>query len=543
MFLFDPICQEALMALIRRALVSVSDKTGLVSFCQGLVAFGVEILSTGGTARLLRDHGVPAREVSDYTGFPEMMDGRVKTLHPKIHGGLLGLRDNPDHQAQMAGAGIAPIDMVVVNLYPFEATVAKPGCTLDEAIEQIDIGGPSMLRSAAKNHRSVTVLTDPADYTGVLAEMKGSDGSVSPATNARLARAVFARTAAYDGAISNWLSSLDEAGVPGLFPATFTMQVGLSQEMRYGENPHQRAAFYVESGAGEPSVAHARQLQGKELSFNNIHDANGALELVKEFDEAAAVVVKHTNPCGVALNDDLLAAYRQARDADPVSAFGGIIAFNRVVDEAVAREITQTFVEAVIAPGFTAGAVAIFAVKKNIRLLETPNLSGWRGQAGGFDIKRVTGGLLLQERDLHHLLAADLKVVTERAPSEEELRDLLFAWKVVKHVKSNAIVYARGLRTVGVGAGQMSRVDSSRIAVWKARETARLAGVEGDPVVGTVLASDAFFPFRDGVDAAAEAGARAVIQPGGSVRDQEVIDAANAHGMAMVFTGVRHFKH
>ncbi|MBF0367878.1 MAG: bifunctional phosphoribosylaminoimidazolecarboxamide formyltransferase/IMP cyclohydrolase [Magnetococcales bacterium] len=532
------------MTPIKRALISVSDKSGLVEFAQGLAKFNVQILSTGGTARKLAQAGLAVTDVSSHTGFPEMLDGRVKTLHPKIHGGLLGLRESADHQAQMAEHDITPIDLVVVNLYPFEATVAKEGVTLEEAIENIDIGGPSMLRSAAKNHRSVTVITDPEDYPKVLAEMQENGGGVTLKTNALLARKTFARTAAYDGAISNWLSARDDAGEPEDFPGTFTAQYHKRQEMRYGENPHQKAAFYVEAGASEPGVANTKQLQGKALSFNNIHDANGAFELVKEFSDPAVVVVKHTNPCGAAIDDNLTAAYQKARDADPVSAFGGIIACNRPVDAALAREITKTFVEAVIAPSFDEGAREAFAAKKNLRLLTLTTPDGGQGASpSGWDMKRVIGGMLLQGRDLAQVSQADLKVVTERAPTDEELKDLLFAWKVVKHVKSNAIVFAKDLVTVGVGAGQMSRVDSSRIAVWKARETARELQKAGDPIQGTVLASDAFFPFRDGVDAAAEAGAKAVIQPGGSIRDEEVIAAANEHGLAMVFTGMRHFKH
>ncbi|MBF0177711.1 MAG: bifunctional phosphoribosylaminoimidazolecarboxamide formyltransferase/IMP cyclohydrolase [Magnetococcales bacterium] len=531
------------MPIIRRALISVSDKSGLAEFCRGLVELNVQILSTGGTARMLQTEGIPVTDVAQHTGFPEMLDGRVKTLHPKIHGGLLGLRDNAEHQRQMAEHGIVPIDLVVVNLYPFEQTVARQGCSLAEAIENIDIGGPSMLRSAAKNHRFVTVVTDPADYGPLLAEMRRHGGSVAESTNATLARKVFARTAAYDAAISNWLSSLDEKGTPQLFPATLTLQYHQVQEMRYGENPHQRAAFYVESGVAEPSVANAQSLQGKPLSFNNINDANGAFELVKEFSAPTAVVVKHTNPCGVATDADLLAAYVKARDTDPTSAFGGILAFNRLVTESVAREIATTFVEAVIAPGFDAGARKIFADKKNLRLLQAPDLASGEVDGAALELKRVVGGLLVQQRDLAPVDPGSLKVVTRRAPTPAEMDDLMFAWKVAKHVKSNAIVYAKALCTVGVGAGQMSRVDASRIAVWKAQETAAQAGRKDNPVFGTVMASDAFFPFRDGVDAAAAAGARAVIQPGGSVRDEEVIAAANEHDMAMLFTGMRHFRH
>jgi phosphoribosylaminoimidazolecarboxamide formyltransferase / IMP cyclohydrolase len=539
------------MAKIGRALISVSDKSGLAPFAQGLAEHGIEILSTGGTAKFLKDAGVDVIDVSQFTGFPEMMDGRVKTLHPKIHGGLLGVRGNADHEKQMAEQGMSNIDMLIVNLYPFEAAVAKPGCTLAEAIENIDIGGPSMLRSAAKNHASVTVVTDPSDYERVLGEMDKGGGSVSLETNRFLAVKVFARTAAYDGAISNWLSCLDEDSNPGTFPDYLTVQYQKHQEMRYGENPHQQAAFYKRVGGEESSsVSHAKQLQGKELSFNNIHDANGAYELVKEFSDPAVVVVKHTNPCGVAVDSDLLAAYRKARDTDPTSSFGGIIACNREVTVAMAEEVSSTFVEAVICPGFAAGAQEVLAAKKNLRLLVTPGLADGpaakslqKEQPVSMDMKRVVGGLLLQEQDNQTVTAAELKVVTKRAPSAAEIEDLLFAWKVVKHVKSNAIVFVKDLCTVGVGAGQMSRVDSSRIAVWKARETAKGFERDGDPVVGTVLASDAFFPFADGVEAAAEAGATAVIQPGGSMRDQEVIDAADKAGLAMVFTVFRYFKH
>ncbi|WP_130472158.1 bifunctional phosphoribosylaminoimidazolecarboxamide formyltransferase/IMP cyclohydrolase [Candidatus Magnetaquicoccus inordinatus] len=541
------------MAIIKRALISVSDKSGLGEFASGLVRHGVEILSTGGTAKALQQLGIPVKDVAAFTGFPEMLDGRVKTLHPKIHGGLLAVRDNPAHQAQMAAHDIQPIDMVVVNLYPFEATVARSDCTLEEAIENIDIGGPSMLRSAAKNYRSVTVIVDPRDYSVVLAEMDAHAGVVSIERNAALARTCFARTAAYDGAISNWLSSLDDEGMPQLFPATLTMQFHKRQSMRYGENPHQLAAFYTEPGPiARPSLARADQLQGKELSFNNIHDANGALELVHEFQDPTVVIVKHANPCGVASSDNLLTAYQQARDCDRTSAFGGIIACNRPVSKELAQEMTAMFVEAVIAPSFEEEALALFASKKNVRLLATQTAA--RSTAPGrvapewtmMEMKRVLGGLLVQERDTLLLRKNELRVVSARHPSDAELRDLEFAWKVVKYVKSNAIVYARNHCTVGVGAGQMSRVDASRIAVWKAGEAARSLGIAippGGAVAGSVLASDAFFPFRDGIDAAAEAGATAVIQPGGSVRDEEVIEAANAHNMAMLFTGVRHFRH
>ncbi len=519
------------MARITRALISVSDKTGVVELSKALAAYGVEILSTGGTAKLLRDAGLTVKDVSEFTGFPEMLDGRVKTLHPKVHGGLLGIRSNPEHLAKMQEHGIQPIDLVVVNLYPFEATVAKPGCSLEEAIENIDIGGPTMLRSAAKNNRDVTVLVDAADYQPVLDEMAAANGCVSEATNFRLAVKVYQHTAAYDGAISNWLGArLGES--PSEYPETFTIQVKKAQDLRYGENPHQSAAFYVERGISEPCVSNAVQLQGKELSFNNIIDLDAAIETVKEFiEKPAAVIIKHTNPCGVALGDSPLSAYLKARECDPVSAFGGIVGFNRTVDAAAARELTATFLEAVIAPGYDEEALAIFTAKKNVRVMQVPLLDSHT--PGGFDLKRVVGGLLIQGRDLGMVAAVDCKVVTGRKPTATELEALDFAWRVCKHVKSNAIVFTSRDQTVGIGAGQMSRVDSSKIAVQKAIL----------PVRGTVLASDAFFPFRDGVDAAAEAGVTAIIQPGGSVRDEEVIQAANEHGIAMVFTSMRHFRH
>ena len=519
------------MARITRALISVSDKTGVVELSKALAAYGVEILSTGGTAKLLRDAGLTVKDVSEFTGFPEMLDGRVKTLHPKVHGGLLGIRSNPEHLAKMQEHGIQPIDLVVVNLYPFEATVAKPGCSLEEAIENIDIGGPTMLRSAAKNNRDVTVLVDAADYQPVLDEMAAANGCVSEATNFRLAVKVYQHTAAYDGAISNWLGArLGES--PSEYPETFTIQVKKAQDLRYGENPHQSAAFYVERGISEPCVSNAVQLQGKELSFNNIIDLDAAIETVKEFiEKPAAVIIKHTNPCGVALGDSPLSAYLKARECDPVSAFGGIVGFNRTVDAAAARELTATFLEAVIAPGYDEEALAIFTAKKNVRVMQVPLLDSHT--PGGFDLKRVVGGLLIQGRDLGMVAAVDCKVVTGRKPTATELEALDFAWRVCKHVKSNAIVFTSRDQTVGIGAGQMSRVDSSKIAVQKAIL----------PVRGTVLASDAFFPFRDGVDAAAEAGVTAIIQPGGSVRDEEVIQAANEHGIAMVFTAMRHFRH
>jgi phosphoribosylaminoimidazolecarboxamide formyltransferase/IMP cyclohydrolase len=521
------------MAVVKRALISVSDKTGIVEFARELQGFGVEILSTGGTATLLRREGLTVKDVSDYTGFPEMLDGRVKTLHPKVHGGLLGLRDNPDHVAKMKEHAIEPIDMVVVNLYPFEATVAKADCTLEDAIENIDIGGPTMLRSAAKNNRDVTVVIDPADYALVLEEMRNHGGAVSARTNFGLAVKVYQRTAAYDAAISNWLGK--RLGAEEVFfPEALTLQFHKSQEMRYGENPHQQAAFYVEKSVREACIATARQLQGKALSYNNIADTDAALECVKQFDEApACVIVKHANPCGVAIGDSLLDAYDRAFSTDPESAFGGIVAFNRELDAATAKAIVdRQFVEVIIAPAVSTQAAAAVAAKKNVRLLEC---GFWPQQpAPRLDFKRVNGGLLVQDTDL--LLSGDLKVVSKRAPTEKEMKDLLFTWRVAKFVKSNAIVYGRDGMTIGVGAGQMSRVNSARIAAIKAEH----AGLE---VKGSAMASDAFFPFRDGIDNAAAAGVTAVIQPGGSIRDEEVIAAADEHGIAMVFTGMRHFRH
>jgi phosphoribosylaminoimidazolecarboxamide formyltransferase / IMP cyclohydrolase len=518
------------MAQITRALISVSDKSGVVEFSRQLAGYGVELLSTGGTAKLLREAGLSVKDVSEFTGFPEMLDGRVKTLHPKVHGGLLGMRSNPEHVAKMKEHGIENIDMVVVNLYPFEATTARKGCKLEDAIENIDIGGPTMLRSAAKNYPDVTVLVDSADYAQVLDEMKASAGAVSAATNFALAVKVFQHTAAYDGAISNYLGSRLTGDVQE-YPPTFTLQVKKAQDLRYGENPHQTAAFYVENSISEPCVSNAVQLQGKELSFNNIIDLDAAIETVKEFEQSAAVIIKHTNPCGVALADSPLTAYLKARECDPVSAFGGIVGFNRTVDAETATELTSTFLEAVIAPGYSEEALAIFTAKKNVRVMQVPLLDSY--VSGGFDLKRVTGGLLLQGRDLGMINALECRVVTDRTPTVSEYEALDFAWRVCKHVKSNAIVFSNRDQTVGIGAGQMSRVDSSKIAVQKALL----------PIRGTVLASDAFFPFRDGVDAAAEAGVTAIIQTGGSVRDEEVIKAANEHGIAMLFTTMRHFRH
>ena len=519
---------------IRRALISVSDKTGITEFAKALSDRGVEILSTGGTYKLLREHQIPAIEVSDHTGFPEMMDGRVKTLHPKIHGGILGRRGQDD--AIMAEHGITPIDMVVVNLYPFAETIARPDCDLAMAIENIDIGGPTMVRSAAKNHKDVAIVVNADDYDSILHELDASQG-LTHATRFDLAIKAFEHTAAYDGMIANYLGTVIEGDElePANFPRTFNTQFIKAQEMRYGENPHQKAAFYVEANPAEPSVATARQVQGKALSYNNVADTDAALECVKPFREPACVIVKHANPCGVAIGDNLLEAYNRAFQTDPTSAFGGIIAFNRELDGKTAQAIVdRQFVEVIIAPSVSAEASEIVAAKPNVRLLECGEWSEQRSAA--FDYKRVNGGLLIQDRDIGMIDVSQLKIVTERQPSKQEIRDLLFCWEVAKFVKSNAIVYARDGQTIGIGAGQMSRVYSARIAAIKAAD-------EGLEVKGSVMASDAFFPFRDGIDSAADAGITAVIQPGGSMRDQEVIDAANEHGMAMVFTGMRHFRH
>jgi len=518
---------------IRRALISVSDKTGILDFARALCDAGIEILSTGGTAKLLADDGIPVIEVSDYTGFPEMMDGRVKTLHPKIHGGVLGRRGVDD--AVMATHGIPPIDMVVVNLYPFEATIARSGCDLATAIENIDIGGPALLRAAAKNHAAVAVVVDAADYPRLLTELQANGGAVSAATRFDLATKVFEHTARYDGIIANYLGTIQPDGSRIDFPRTYNLQFRKAQSMRYGENPHQKAAFYVETPPRDASIATAWQVQGKELSYNNVADTDAALECVKNFAEPACVIVKHANPCGVAVDINILKAYDRAFTTDPTSAFGGIIAFNRELDAATAHAIVERqFVEVIIAPTVAEAALPVLANKKNVRVLACGE---WGvAHVPGLDYKRVNGGLLVQDRDLGSVTAANLKVVTQRAPGEQEMDDLLFAWKVVKFVKSNAIVYCRDGVTVGIGAGQMSRVYSAKIAALKAAD-------EGLEIAGSVMASDAFFPFRDGIDAAAAVGIRAVIQPGGSMRDQEVITAADAHGMAMVFTGMRHFRH
>jgi len=518
---------------VSRALISVSDKTGIVDFARALTAQGVEILSTGGTFRLLRENDIPATEVSDYTGFPEMMDGRVKTLHPKVHGGILGRRGTDDDVMQQHG--IKPIDMVVVNLYPFAATVSDPNCTLPTAIENIDIGGPTMVRSAAKNHKDVAIVVNASDYQAVLKEMAANQGQLDYSTRYQLMVKAFEHTAAYDGMIANYFGARNTDNQARDFSDTYNVQYHKVQEMRYGENPHQKAAFYVEANPSEASVATAKQLQGKELSFNNIADTDAALECVKQFDQPACVIVKHANPCGVAVATDINLAYALAFATDPESAFGGIIAFNRELDAATADAICEKqFVEVIIAPSVSAEAVAVITAKKNVRLLECGTWGTERPQ--DFDYKRVNGGLLIQERDNGMVAEKDLKVVSDRVPSSDEMADMLFAWKVAKMVKSNAIIYAKNNRTIGVGAGQMSRINSARIAGIKAEH----AGLE---VKGAVMASDAFFPFRDGIDNAAQAGISCVIQPGGSMRDDEVVAAANEHGMAMVFTGMRHFRH
>jgi phosphoribosylaminoimidazolecarboxamide formyltransferase/IMP cyclohydrolase len=524
---------------IRRALLSVSDKTGIVEFAQALRGFGVELISTGGTARALRDAGVEVRDISDVTGFPEMMDGRVKTLHPRIHGGLLALRDNEEHVAAMREHGIEPIDMVVVNLYPFEQTIAREGVTLEEAIEQIDIGGPSMIRSAAKNFRDVAIVVNPESYRLVLHDLDQHSGSLSIELRRELALQAFLLTSTYDEAIFRFLNELEAKESPtGISPDDLPDHPGLHlhkiTDLRYGENPHQKAALYViddpEVKDQASGVAQAALLSGKEMSFNNYVDADAAWQLVSDFDETACAIIKHMNPAGVGLGASLEAAYRRALATDPVSAFGGIVAFNRPVDYGAARAVTEIFTEVIIAPDYEASALEVLRAKKNLRVLRAGVALS---QAVGLEYKTITGGMLMQTRDTHRLTRDELKTVTRRAPTEDEIRALLFSWTVCKHTKSNAIVYAREGQTVGVGAGQMSRVDSVKIGAMRAQL----------PIRGSVLASDAFFPFRDGVDEAARHGVTAIIEPGGSVRDEEVIAAANEHNLAMVFTGVRHFKH
>jgi len=520
---------------VTRALLSVSDKTGIVDFARALAARGIALLSTGGTARLLAAQGVDVTEVDRYTGFPEMLDGRVKTLHPKIHAGILARRDVDAHREALQAHAVPTIDLVVVNLYPFRETVARPGCTLEEAIENIDIGGPAMVRSAAKNWQHVGVVVEPANYAAVLADLEANAGALSSALRFRLMQQAFAHTSAYDGAIANWLTARDAAGDVTGFPQSFRFAAEKRQEMRYGENPHQHAALYREPGAAASAIASYRQLQGKELSFNNVADADAAWRCVTAFADATCVIVKHANPCGVASAHEPLDAYRAAFATDPVSAFGGIIAFNRPVDAATLDAVAAQFVEVLIAPGYVDDALPVIARKKNVRVLELP-LPAQKAAEAEWDLKRVGGGMLVQSADVRAIAAADLRVMTTTAPTPAQVADLLFAWRVAQFVKSNAIVYCAGLRTLGIGAGQMSRVDSTRIAAIKADNA-------GLSLAGSVVASDAFFPFRDGLDVVADNGAVAVIQPGGSVRDDEVIAAANERGIAMVFTGIRHFRH
>ena len=521
-------------APVARALLSVSDKTGLARFASGLARLGVALLSTGGTARALSEAGLAVVEVGDYTGFPEMLDGRVKTLHPKVHGGILARRNDPGHLAALEKLSIPTIDLVVVNLYPFRETIAKPGSTLEDAIENIDIGGPALVRSAAKNWRDVGVVVDPADYAALLTELETNGKALSAETRFALARKAFSHTAAYDGAISNWLTARGPDGSAGTFPDRFNLQATKVEDLRYGENPHQLAAFYRDERPAAGGIATYRRLQGKALSFNNIADSDAAWECVKSFAEPACVIVKHANPCGVAISTSTLDAYRKAFATDPTSAFGGIIAFNRPVDAPTLEAVAAQFLEVLIAPTYTADALAVIAQRKNVRVLEVPVATA--PSPPQLDFKRVGGGLLVQTADARNVLPAELNVVTKRAPTKEQLADLMFAWRVAKFVKSNAIVYCADGRTLGIGAGQMSRVDSTRIAAMKANH-ADLS------LAGSVVASDAFFPFRDGLDVVADNGAVAVIEPGGSVRDDEIIAAADERGLAMVFTGIRHFRH
>lgn len=521
---------------ITRALLSVSDKTDIIPFAQKLASYGVHILSTGGTAKSLAEAGIAVTEVSDHTGFPEIMEGRVKTLHPKIHGGLLAKRDDPDHQKAMDDNDIGGIDMLVVNLYPFVETILS-GADFPNCIENIDIGGPAMIRAAAKNHNYVTVVTDPRDYDKVIADMEANEGCVTYATRKTLAFTAFSRTATYDSSIASWFAEqLNDTA-----PRHISFSGELKQTLRYGENPHQNAALYITKNAPRPGAAQATQIQGKELSYNNINDTNAAFELVAEFDEPAVAIIKHANPCGVAMGDSTLSAYKRALLCDQTSAFGGIIALNRPLSEDVAKAITERFVEVIIAPSIEVAAIDFLKKKANIRVLTTgsmPDVAAKRRM-----VTCIAGGLLVQDIDSELLNEADLKVVTDREPTSQEMKDLLFAFRVAKHVKSNAIVYAKNGATVGIGAGQMSRIDSSRIAAWKATEAAKEAGFDDTLTKHSVVASDAFFPFADGLIAAADAGVTAVIQPGGSIRDQEVIDAANERGLAMIFTGMRHFRH
>ena len=522
------------MKEVRRAIVSVTDKAGVVEFSKALSEMGVEVISTGGTAKLLKESGVPVTPISSYTGFPEMLDGRVKTLHPKIHGGILGVRDNEEHVKEMEAHDILPIDMVIVNLYAFEKTV-EGDCTLDDAIENIDIGGPTMIRSAAKNHKFVACVTDPSDYDAIIEELKANDCSLSDERRFGLAKKVFQHTARYDGAISNYLGTIPAEGSEKVtFPETYTSQLRKVQDLRYGENPHQSAAFYSTGTDADPTtLAGCKQYQGKELSFNNILDINAALEISREFDGSACVIIKHNNPCGVAVsNGSLVEAYERALATDSKSAFGGIVGLNEIVTGELAEKLTSIFLEAVIAPGFAPEALELFKAKKNLRIVEVAKPEG--KICAGLDIKRVSGGMLLQNVDTED--TAELTVATKRAPTEAEMSDLLFAWKVAKHVKSNAIIFAKDMQTIGVGAGQMSRIDSTDIAVMKAANA-------GLTVKGSVMSSDAFFPFRDNIDEAGKHGITAIIQPGGSIRDEEVIAACDEHNIAMVMTAMRHFRH
>ena len=520
------------MVKIKRAIISVSDKEGVVDLAKGLLNNNIEILSTGGTARKLRESGINVTEISEYTKSKEILGGRVKSLHPKIHGGILAIRDNENHKKDLEESGFENIDLVVVNLYPFKDVIKKKDVTLEEAIENIDIGGPTMLRSAAKNYKYVTIVTDPVDYKSLVDELNSNNGSVSDEMNFKLAVKAFSHVAGYDAAISNYLSSIDNDGSRSNLPSSFTLHLNKKMDLRYGENPHQEGAFYVESEITDACISNAEQIQGKELSLNNIYDTDSCFELVKEFSETACVIVKHNNPCGVARDEDITKAFLKAKECDPLSAFGGIIAFNREVDETTANEISQMFVEVVIAPAFTEKAYEVFSTKKNLRVLRTPEIKP--GKRTGYDMKKVNGGMLIQDIDsTSDEDFTNFTVGTRRQPTDEELQDMKLAWKVCKHVKSNAIIFAKDNRTVGIGAGQMSRVDAVKLAAMKAQV----------PIEGAVLASDAFFPFRDGIDEAAKVGIKAIVQPGGSIRDEETIAAADEHGITMIFTGVRHFKH
>jgi phosphoribosylaminoimidazolecarboxamide formyltransferase / IMP cyclohydrolase len=520
---------------ITRALLSVSDKTGLLDFAKALASYGVEMLSTGGTAKMIRDAGLKVIDVGDYTGFPEMLDGRVKTLHPKVHGGILANRLLPDHMSAVDAARIPLIDLVVVNLYPFRETVARPGCTLEDAIENIDIGGPTMVRAAAKNWESVAIVVDGGDYECLMQELKDHAGALSRKTRFALAKKAFTHTAAYDAAIGNYLTCRELEGEPRAYPDVLTLQWTKAQDMRYGENPHQSAAFYRDETPASGTLSHYQQLQGKELSYNNVADADAAWECVRSFTDTCCVIVKHANPCGVALGESTLKAYNRAFATDPTSAFGGIISFNRIVDAVTAEAVSKQFLEVLIAPDYTADALELLTKKTNVRVLKAP-MKALHESANAIELKRVGGGVLVQSADTHQLDASALKTVTTKAPTAQQLQDMQFVWQVAKFVKSNAIVFAKDGQTLGIGAGQMSRLDSARIAKIKAEHA-------GLTLKDSVAASDAFFPFRDGLDVLADAGAIAVIQPGGSVRDDEVVAAANERGVAMVTTGVRHFRH